>query len=297
MPARKAGGYVRKGVLYQGPTMPKSVKQVIVNKANKKVVAKAVNKQNTSNISKIVRSVLRKDEEVKMVSNTTITPTKGQLVYGAGLSYAAAAPNQGWVSLTGLIPPLAIGNTSDTRIGNKINPKGLTVRYSIYANPSTQADSTGPIVNPFIGLPFRVKVIVFRHRFAIDEPSQVGIINNGAVNADLSDNIDTFFRPYNKDEYIIAYTKMYKMQPPRHLMTGSTSYTGQSQDSYAKSMVIKSINLRLPKLRYNDATTTASNSQWYLAFAVCNEDSSAITAGSQSRITVNVESHMRYTDA
>lgn len=257
----------------------------------RKARAKTNPKAKRANLKKLIRQVMA--PEVKCVSNVDLA--NKVLVYGSGLNYASASPNQGWVSVNGIIPPLALGNTSATRIGNRITPKRLNVRYSIYANASTQADSTGGNINPYYNLPFRVKVIVFRHRFAIDEPSQTGIINNGATNADMTGDIDTFFRPYNRDEYIIKYSKMYKLTNPRHNMTGTT-YTGQSQDPYSTSMVIRQISMKLPKLRYNDATTTAANQQWYIAFAVCNEDSTVITAGSQSRCTINVESYMYYTD-
>lgn len=269
-------------------------KPVTGQKLYKKAVSKAVSAVKTANLKRIIRSVVA--PEVKCVSNLLVA-TK-QLVYGSGLSYSAGAPNQGWVSLSGIIPQVSLGNTVDTRVGNRITPKRLNVRYSIYANPSTEVGSTalpGGNINPYYGLPLRVKVIVYRHRFAIDEPSQAGIIQAGSTQADLSSDIDTFFRPYNKDEYIIKYSKMFKLQNPRHNLTG-TSFTGQNQDPYAKSMVIRQISMKLPKLRFNDATTTNANQQYYIAFAVCNEDSSVITAGSQSRITVNVESHLYFTD-
>lgn len=299
MPYR-GGGYTRNGVLYQGPTKlrgrrPISARLVPSNMGVKPLI-KAANQQNVKTISKVVKKVMSKDEEVKIASNTELA--NNVLVYGSGLSYQSGGPNQGWVStVSGLIPSVALGNTQNTRIGNKITPKRLNVRYSIYANPST--DSTtgaglGGNINPFINLPFRVKVIVFRHRYATDDFSQSGIVQSGATSADLTASVDSFFRPYNRDEYIIAYSKMFKMQPPRHAMT--SSYTGQAQDPYARSMVFKSLSLKLPKLRYNDAATVPSNANWYMAVAVCNEDGTTITAGTQSRCTINVESHLYYTD-
>lgn len=299
MPVYKGGGYTRGGILYEGPTKPRGRPlkgPVIVSKSSKKVVAKAINKKNMSNIAKVVQNVLNKDAEVKVVSNTELA--NKVKVYGSGLSYAAGGPNQGWVStVAGLIPPIQQGTTQATRIGNKITPRGLNVRYSIYALPSTDSSTgagLGGNINPFVTLPFRVKVIIFRHRYATDDYSQNGILQTGATTSDLTSDIDSFFRPYNKDEFIIKYSKMFKLQPPRHAMT--SSYTGQSQDPYAKSMVIRNLNIKLPKLRYNDNTSTPSNAQWYMAVAVCNEDSSVITAGTQSRCEINVESHLYFTD-
>lgn len=263
----------------------------------KKTVAKAVAKVKVNNIKSIVRNVLRGDEEVKCVSNLSIA--NKVLVYGSGLNYALASPNQGWVSLSGVVPNVSVGTSVEGRIGNHINPKRLNVRYSVYANPSTESGSTalpGGNINPYYGLPFRVKVIIFRARYAQDDASQTGIIQAGATAAELTSDIDTFFRPYNKDKYIIKYSKMFKMQNPRHNLTG-TAFTQQNQEPNTTSMVIRQVSLKLPKLKFNDSTAVNENQQYYIAFAVCNEDSSVITAGSQSRCTINVESHLYFTDA
>lgn len=291
MAGYKSGGYTRKGVMYQGPTKPRG------RPTKAQLSARAVSKVTSAKISKIAKKVVAATEEVKCVMNLAVA--NKVLVYGSGLNYAAASPNQGWVSLGGIVPTVSQGTASDQRIGNLITPKRLNIKYSIYANPSTEVGSTalpGGNINPFYGLPFRVKVIVYRHRFAIDEANQTGIIQAGSVNADLTSDLDTFFRPYNKDEYIIKYSKMFKMQNPRHNLTG-TNFTQQNQSPGSQTLVMKSINIKLPKLRFNDATGINANSQYYIAFAVCNEDSSVITAGSQSRMSINVESYLHYTDA
>lgn len=293
MPSYTGGGYRRKGVTYQGPTKPRGRPL----KATKMEISKAVNKIETKKVSDVVKKEVSKTEEVKCVMNLAVA--NKVYVYGSGLVYSTLSPNQGWVSLGGLVPSISLGSAVDQRVGNKISPKGLKIKYSIYANPSTEAGSTampGGNINPFYGLPFRVKVIIFRHRFAIDEPNQTGIIQAGSVNADLGSDLDTFFRPYNKDEYIIKYSKMFKMQNPRHNLTG-TAFTQQNQSPGTSTLIMRTINLKLPQLRFNDATSTCANSQWYIAFAVCNEDNSVITAGSQSRININCESYLYYTDS
>lgn len=289
----KSGGYKRGTVVFQGPTKPRGRPL----KATKSEVSQAVAKIETQKVNAVVNKAVARTEEVKCAMNLAVA--NKQLVYGGGLAYALAAPNQGWVSLSGLVPTISQGSGSDQRIGNTIMPKRLNVKYTIYANPSTETGSTalaGGNINPFYGLPFRVKVIIFKHRFAIDEPNQTGIIQAGNVNADLTNDLDTFFRPYNKDEYIIKYSKMFKMQNPRHNLTG-TAFTQQNQSPGTNTMVMKSLNIKLPKIRFNDATTINANSQWYIAFACVNEDSTVITAGSQSRFTINCESYLYYTDS
>lgn len=260
--------------------------------------SKGTTKSTNSAVAAVVKKEIAKTEEVKCVMNLNMA--NKLYVYGSGLNYATLSPNQGWCSVGGLIPTVTQGTASDQRVGNTIVPKKLKVRYSIYANPSTEVGSTGMPggnINPFYGLPFIVKVIVFRHRFAIDEASQSGIIQAGSLNADLGSDIDTFFRPFNRDEYIIKYSKTFKMQNPRHNLSG-TGYTQSGNvGTPMDTLIMKTINLDIPKLYFNDSTGTNANSQWYLAMAVCNQDSSVITSGSQSRINISVESYLYYTDS
>lgn len=290
----KSGGYTRKGVVYQGPTRPKGrpTKAVIVSKASKTVISKAVNKTNHKNIASIVKQVLKGDEEVKQVYNTDIA--NNLLIYGAGVDFGPLT--KGFVSAS-LIPNPSLAVNSAGRIGNMINPKGLSVRYTLYANPTTDNNSTTNN-NPFVGLPFFVRVVIYKHRYSTSDSSPMNIINDGATSISLNNDVDAYFRPYNKDEFIIAYSKTHRMEPARY--TAAAFASAQAQDPRASSFVVKNVSLRLPKhLIYNDnASAYPTNAAWYMAVAVCNMDGSTITAttAGQSRVKLNVESYLRFTD-
>jgi len=259
----------------------------------------------TKKVEKAVRKTMNKmgvKPEYKYATNSTLA--ESVQVAGSGLNYNSTTATFGWVNTgnvtTGvqnpIIPNIPQSLAQNGRVGNQIVPKRCYVRYSLYANPSTQSDSTGGNNNPFICLPFYVRVIIFRHRYAQDDFSQTGILDNGATNADISGNPESLFQPYNKDEYIIAHSKTYLMQPQRHALP-SSNFTGQSQDQKARTSIIsKKLKIPLPKvLKYNDGTTSPTNAGWFMAVCCVNTDGTWIT-NVQQRVRLNAESYMTYTD-
>lgn len=270
----------------------KMAKKVLRATPTKKTVAKAVNKAKVSNLKKIVKSVIASDIETKKVYDTTIA--QQYAIPGSGLDYGPIT--KGFIS-TSLIPNPAIGTSSAARIGNLIKPKRLNVRYSLYAQPSTDSVSSGGNTNPFIGLPFLVKIVIFRARFSTSDNNPLYLINDGATSGSLTDVPDSFFRPYNRDQYLIGYSKVHKMQAPRHATSVAGSFTASTQDSKTGSFVVNSVNLKMLKfLKYNDNNSAyPTNAAWYMAAAVCNVDGTVVST-IQSRVRINVESYMSYHD-
>lgn len=250
----------------------------------KKVVKNAVNKVKVNNIKKIVKSVMNKNMETKMCPLLTIADAVN--VPGAGLS------SGGLGVLSQIVPVVSQGTTEIARIGNKIRPVRLSVRYTINALPTTVAGGT----NPFRGLPFFVKVIVYRHKYNRGDSSPDALMEAGTTSATLGSSVDTYFRPYNREEYDIAYSKIHKMAAARHLDTTFGLIEPNSQPISMPSFVVRKFNCKMPKvLTFNDANTQPTNSNWYIGFALCNVDGSAIT-GSQTRATVNCESYLYFQD-
>lgn len=250
-------------------------------------------------VKKLKSVVASMKPETKYVANTVLADAVQ--VAGSGLLYNGVAQTFGWVNVGGqFIPPLSQGTAENQRVGNIIRPKKLVLKYSLYANPSTESGST-PNNNPYINLPFYVRVIVFRHRYANDDFSQTGILDLGASNADISGNVESMFEPYNRDEYIIAYSKTHFMQPQRHQLTGAGNFTGQNHDNKARTIVIKRANITLPKkLRYNDSTSQTGDAGWFLAVCCVNSDGSPIlNAGAtvHQRVRLNAETYMTFTDS
>lgn len=271
-----------------------SKKKPLLATAPKRVLKAAVNSAKVRNIKRIVKSVMRKDQEVKKVYNTDIANSLS--IPGAGVDFG---PQTMGFTTVSLIPNPNIGTSSAARVGNQITPVRLNVRYSLMAKPSTDSTSAGGNTNPFVCLPFFVKVVVYRHRYSTSDSSPLGIINDGATSGNLTSSVDSFFRPYNRDEFIIAYSKIHKLTPQRHQLSGvaGVNLTGQSQDPYTTSYAMRSFNLKLPKhLLYNDnASAYPTNAAWYASVAVCNADGTAITA-IQSRVVFNCESYLMFTD-
>lgn len=259
----------------------------------------------TQKVDKAVKKSMNKMKikpEYKLASNTTLADNVQ--IYGVGLKYDGVTSTNGWVN-TGnvasgianpIIPNVQQGLTQSGRIGNQIVPKKCLLRYSLYANPSTQTDSTGGNSNPFICLPFYVRVVVYRHRYAIDDFSQNAILESGNANFDISGNPESLFIGYNKDEYIIAHSKTHYMQPQRHALSGS-NFTGQLQDQKAKTNVMsKKLTIPLPKvLKYNDNGSQPTNAGWFIGVAVVNSDGSYVT-NVQARVKLIAETYMTYTD-
>lgn len=267
MPARKAGGYRRKGVLYSGPTMPKLIK-----------------KAQTKQITKIAKKVVEKQAEVKECWNLTVMDKVN--VPGAGLRSTA-----GYGQWAACIPLLSQGTTENTRVGNVVNVKSMSIRYTLKALPTTVTGGS----NPYNGVPFMVRVVVYRHKYNIGDSSPDNIIDVNNSSTYLGSDLDGYFRKYNKDEYMIAYSKTHRMSAPSH-NNGSTT-DPSNQDPKSTAVIIKTANIKLPsKLYFNDALNTPTNAGWYIGIAVVNTDEAAIPATTAVRCTANVESYLRYTD-
>lgn len=267
------------------------VSKKLLASPTKKTIKGAVNSAKVRNLKKIVRSVIKKDSEVKKVYDTGLATNLS--IPGEGVNFG---PQTNGFTTNSLIPNPAIGTSSAARIGNRVTPKRLNVRYSLYAAPTTQADSTGGNPNPFQGLPFLVKVVVYCKRFSTSVSDPTGIINDGATSGNLTGAVDTFFRPYNRDEFKIAYSAVHKMCASRHNGT-AVAFTPASQDQRTQSYVVRSFNLKLPAhLIYNDnASAYPTNAAWYASVAVCNVDGSVIST-TQSRVRFNCESYLMFTD-
>lgn len=268
-----------------------------------KIVALSTKAKVPRAVKVFVNKAIRQTTELKYASSLAIA--NNVAVYGAGLSYASNGANppigvgRGWSSgvsvPTGLIPTIAQGTTEGTRIGNRIEPKALRLRFSLSAKTTTDATTPGGNLNPFRGVPFIVKVIVYRHKYAQDDYSQSLILQNGATSEDLASTVDDLFKPYNKDEYTIYYSKNFMMEAPQHSNVNGLTTNFCSPRSSA--FVMKSVKIPLPKhLLFNDNSTQCTNAGMFMAVSVCNTDNTDISTD-QSRVFVNAEVNLSYTDA
>lgn len=254
-------------------------------RSHKSAVKKAIRQVKMKQFARMVKKVVHKEQETKLVSNLTVCDLTN--IPGAGVSTAGNGV------ISSITPLVVQGTAQNHRIGNKIRPVKLSLRYAIYGLPTTVAGGT----NPFRGLPFLVKVVVYRHRYNKGDSSPDAILDGGGTNYPLANVTDAYFRPFNRGEYEIAYSATHKMEAARHLdatygliepnSLGSSNYT---------SFIIRKCNIKVPKqILFNDNGSTPSNLNWWVAFSVCNIDSSAITSA-QVRASVNAESFLFFQD-
>lgn len=284
-----SGGYTRKGVVYQGPTRPRGrpTKAIVITTAKPKKA------KLSKPMKKAVNALIRKEEEVKCSPNLTLA--NQVLVTGSGLNYDGVTNFNGWATLgSGIIPQVSQGVNETQRIGNRINVRNLSLKFTIVAQPT--GDSGPAAINPFKGIPFTVRVLVYRHRYAIDDYGQTGILQQGASSGNLGSTPDLYLEPYNRDEYLIAYSKQWQMMAPRHI-TNAGVVTVENMAPGTKAFISKKVNIKLPKhLLFNDSVNTPTNAGWFMGVAVCNAEGSVVS-NTQNRIMINAESYLTFTDA
>lgn len=253
---------------------------------NRKRIAFPQPKKVSLPIKNYVSRAISRNVETKCSMRQNIADQ--QTVTGAGLNTSVGL---GFVSGTSIIPAISQGTGEAERVGNKIKPTKLKLAITLRAQPVTAVGS----LTPFPATPFLCRVIVFRHRYATDDNSQIGILDTGNSMSNLGSTPDSWLQPYNKDEYIIAYSKQFLMQPIQNQST--TPYSAENMVSNAKAFVMLKKNIKVPKsLIYTDNTSTANNAGWFLAVACCNVDGTVVT-NTQSRVMLNAESYLYYKDA
>lgn len=243
-------------------------------------------KKVTKPIKAYVKRAIGRSEEIKCAPVLTIADQ--QPIPGTGLSNAAGL---GYTYTNSIVPTLTQGPTDGQRIGNVINCKKMVLKYTLQALPVTAIGGT----NNFLALPFLCRVIVYRHRYATDDYGNNNILDIGGSSQNLGSTPDLWIEPYNKKEFVIAYSKTYLMQPIAN-NTGAATVADNVANG-AKQFVTAKAIIKMPKkLYFNDSTTIPTNAGWFFAAACCNTDGTgAVTT--QFRARVNAESFLYYTDA
>ena len=140
---------------------------------------KSYKSTNTRVIKAVVNKALKQNIEMKAAPLYTLADQ--QPVYGAGLNTGALL---GYCPNVNIIPPVTQGTGDGQRVGNIIHPKKLTLRYTLRAN-SVQS------INNFTAIPFLARVIVFRHRYANDDNSQLLLLDSGNGSQNLGSTLMT----------------------------------------------------------------------------------------------------------
>lgn len=260
--------------------------------ATKNAKAKAVERVKVNNVKKIVRRVLKKDEEVKC---GTLQVFQQNIVLGAGLNsstgYGLTTTGIGGLP-TSIVPLISNGTGMADRIGAYVNGKSLMVKYSLRA-----LDTTGNTAgtNPFRGKPMYVRVVIYNHRYALDDYGNINILQKGNTTGNLDSLPDSYFERYNNKEFKIFYSKTFKLSAFSD--TGSTPPTLENMPNGFSNFIVRRAYIKVPrKLIFNGTNTEPSNFAPKMAVCMCNADGSVVGL-TQYRVQVNAESRLYFTDA
>lgn len=260
--------------------------------ASKKQKSNAIEQVKVKNIKRIVRAVVNKDEEVKcatyqiwqqnVVQGTGLNVQTG---YGLTTSGLSGAPS-------GIVPAIGNGTGRADRIGANIRPTSFFVKFGLRALDTT-GNTTG--TNPFKGKPMLVRVLIYNHRYATDDYDNTNILDKGATTGNIDSLTDSWFEKYNKKEYIIHWSKTYKMSAL--VDTGGATPSVENSPNGFSNYINRTAYIKVPKkLMYNGATNLPSAFAPKMAVCVCNLDGTGASL-TNFRIQVNAESRLYYYDA
>lgn len=180
----------------------------------------------------------------------------------------------------GLLPPLSQGTTDNTRIGNRVTPRGLLVTMNVYLSP----DQTTPpqtVLLPRIFI-LKNKTIAYQPNLSGLDPTRLLDYGNGEHA--FSGTLENYRSPVNTDYYTVV--KDIKTQ----LSMGSVEANG---------MYIKTYKFWVPcpkVLDYNDGQTYPTNFAPFMCAAFAVGDGSVPT-DAYLGITVDWTSTLYYEDA
>lgn len=246
--------------------------------------------QSAKQVKDIVKKVLNRELETK-ICMLNIFNQQNTLGYGLN-----SVTGLGLTTGGSIIPAVLQNDLQNGRDGNRINPTGFYIRYSLLAR---QATYLGTNDNPF--MPFLCRVIIYSRKDDKQSNDNREILQKGNTAIDIGSAPETWMEPYNKDGFNIHYTKQILMQPHRRV-TGNAAPNQYAQDaliSGARSFYFKKIKVDVPKkFIYDDADTNLpTNCNMYMAVCVCNVDGTA--GGSlttDQRVQVNADATLYYKD-
>lgn len=203
----------------------------------KVAVRKAVRKQSNQKIAKVVKNVISKQVETKILQmGGDLTPRciqSGTTQTQFDATCAMVTPQGGTLSITQPYPIIGNGVGQDQRIGDEIRIKGVYINYILTAKPYDAVFNPTPkaciatvyVVQPKVGSLFGLAVT--------DIQSGSGAIwFENQANADsgmTGSTIDTL-RKIDSDNYRVLYKKTHKIGWAGSLTSGNAVSTFQNND-------------------------------------------------------------------
>lgn len=278
-------GYTRKGVLYQGPTLKRG------RKAKALVVVPPAKPSVSDKVKKYVKKAINTAGEAKMAVREVF---KQIAIPGTGLNYDAvvSANNVGLFTTGGCVPVIIRGDGPADRDGDSIRVKDFILNWTLRGKDITVAGGTNPNKSPMW-----VRIIVYNHRFDMTEPNPNLIIKKGNTSGNLDSSPDSWLEPYDKKEFIIHYSKTYKMAPLMNYVAGTgVNAVVENMPNGFQHFIKGSKRIKIPaKLLYQGVGGNSTNCQPQVAFCVVGCDGLAVPS-TQFRIDVNLETKLTYYD-
>lgn len=207
------------------------------------------------------------------------------------IQYDNQACNSG-ISVTGdfreLIPQITQGVTEGSRLGNRVNLKGIYVKGHIIA--STIASTTSLVdklagnIPPNARIGVRMMVVAGRRYNEVNASTLSAytdrLLSIGTLQTSFDGNVRDMYADIARDTVKVYYDKVFYINTPVMYNINTTAPAGTtSQDSVANvSGSCKFFKFKIPtkvaKLIYNDAIDYPLNFRPYLALGYCHLDGS-----------------------
>lgn len=264
-------------------------------KAAAKVLADALTKPTSTPVSNKVKKYVKKAINAAGEAKMAVREVFKQIaIPGTGLNYDAGVPanNVGLFTTGGCVPLIIRGDGPADRDGDSIRVKDFVVSWTLRGKDITPAVGTNPNKSPMW-----VRIIIYNHRFDITEPNPNLIIKKGNTSGNLDSSPDSWLEPYDKKEFIIHYSKTYKIAPLMNYVNGTgVLATVENMPQGFNHFIKGSKRIKIPsKLLYQGIGGNSTNCQPQVAFCVVGCDGLAVPS-TQFRVDVNLETKLTYYD-
>lgn len=252
----------------------------------KKSVKKAVARVRKQPLVKLIKNVIKRQEETKIA------------VYQDGFNFGGGAINaSNIVPLTPFTSPylsIVQGTGQGDRIGNRIRVKSAIFRYTLYPSPYNAVTNIIPI-------PQHVRLWFFsvKESNSLLASNPPNFIQNGDSSSSLTGTLTDLNRVMNNDLYTYLGHRTHKIGYAEYFGTGASAANEYFRSNDYKLNVNAQVNLTkmYPKqIKYNDTGTVPSSKLIMVLWESINADgSSPVALGLPCYINFQVT--LKYTDA
>lgn len=269
--------------------MPVNGKRVYRKKPS---MAKKTTASSTSSFNSRVMSVIKRNSEKKLKIFNLINTGN---VPGSGVKFDTGSgdtgPHTGIVVAPLSLMALAQSTAQDGRIGNKIGNVYLNIRGFVHS--LNYNDTTNPSASPY-----EVHVLAYKNKH--DRAGDFTRLKQGLNNTleEISGSAMSSLRPFNKDEYIIKFHKIMKLNANPEVAT-SAAGSMLVNPQVGQNPAMRRFSYRVPvakNLIFRDDENVPQNDWVHIAVYVVNGDGDEL-ARSIERCQVQMDGYITYTDA